>query len=183
MFVSAIGLVFLVILFPFLFLGARLSRHEKLLYKQRRVGKGGSEFWMFKLTTMIPSADEKADEWTTLDDPRITRYGRILRRSHLDELPQVVNILKAELTLFGPRPEQPRYVQALTDVVPYYMFRYSVKPGLTGWAQVKFGYAGTDAEALEKLQYDLYYLSNQGLRLDLLIAGRTLRNIVGLRGR
>jgi lipopolysaccharide/colanic/teichoic acid biosynthesis glycosyltransferase len=182
-FAVSIGSVVLVILLPFLYIGTLLSGHEKLLYKQRRVGKGGTEFWMYKFTTMKPSVDEKEDRWTTLDDPRITRFGRILRRSHIDELPQMVNILKGELTLFGPRPEQPSYVRSLTEALPYYMFRYSVTPGLTGWAQVKFGYAGTDAEALEKLQYDLYYLANQGLRLDLHIAGRTLRNIVGLRGR
>lgn len=181
--VGICGLLLLAVLLPLIYLGNIASGNRKLMYKQLRVGKGGGLFLIYKLRTMPSNGDEEVNHWTTLDDPRISAFGRMLRRSHLDELPQVINILKGELSLIGPRPEQPHYVGALSDVLPYYRLRYLVTPGLTGWAQVKFGYAGTDADALEKLQYDFYYLSNQGLRLDLLIAGRTVRNIVGLRGR
>lgn len=181
--VAVCGLILLGLLFPLIYIGNAVSGNRKVLYRQLRVGKNGHKFWIYKLRTMPTNPDAEVNYWTTLEDPRISPFGRMLRRSHLDELPQVVNILKGELSLIGPRPEQPHYVQTLTEVLPYYTLRYLVTPGLTGWAQVKFGYAGTDADALEKLQYDFYYLSNQGLRLDLLIAGRTIRNIVALRGR
>jgi lipopolysaccharide/colanic/teichoic acid biosynthesis glycosyltransferase len=181
--VALIGLVFLAVVLPFVYAGNLLTGNRRILYKQLRVGKNAREFWIYKFRTMPANPTAELTHWTALDDPRISPFGRILRRSHLDELPQVMNILRGELSLIGPRPEQPQYVEALSKVLPYYRLRYLVTPGLTGWAQVKFGYAGTEADALEKLQYDFYYLSNQGLRLDLLIVGRTIRNIAGLRGR
>lgn len=181
--VGAIGLISLVALFPLVCAGNIASRNTKILYRQKRVGKNGREFWIYKFRTMPSHASEEITDWTTLEDPRISPFGRMLRRSHLDELPQMMNIIKGEMSLVGPRPEQPQYVRSLSETLPYYPLRYLVTPGLTGWAQVKFGYAGNDADALEKLQYDFFYLGNQGLRLDLLIVGRTLRNIVGLKGR
>ena len=124
-----------------------------------------------------------ADEWTGEDDPRITRFGRVLRRTHLDELPQVVNILRGELSVVGPRPEQPHYVEQLTEKLPFYAMRHLVRPGLTGWAQVKYGYAGDERDALEKLQYEFFYLRRQSLDFDLRIVGRTLRSVIGGDGR
>jgi lipopolysaccharide/colanic/teichoic acid biosynthesis glycosyltransferase len=121
--------------------------------------------------------------WTVKGDPRITSFGRILRKSHLDELPQMVNIVRGDLSLVGPRPEQPRYVAELVDKLPFYDLRHLVRPGLTGWAQVKYGYAADDADALEKLQYEFFYLRHQSAALDLRITGRTIRSVLGGAGR
>ena len=122
------------------------------------------------------------NEWTTEDDPRITPFGRVLRATHLDELPQVVNILRGDLSVVGPRPEQPRYVEELTEKLPFYGLRHLVRPGLTGWAQVMYGYAGDEADALQKLQYEFFYLRHQGVALDLRIVGRTIRTVFGSQG-
>ncbi len=131
--------------------------------------------------TMVPGAS--ASEWTAPDDPRITRFGAWLRRTHLDELPQAVNILRGELSTVGPRPEQPAYVEELVEKIPFYNLRHLVRPGLTGWAQVKYPYGSTEADAIEKLQYEFYYLRHQGLGLDLRIIGRTIRSVIGRGGR
>ncbi|MEX2546212.1 MAG: sugar transferase, partial [Chloroflexota bacterium] len=152
-------------------------------YRQARVGRYGHEFQILKLRTMVPTGEQPANEWTSKDDPRITRFGGVLRRSHLDELPQLVNILKGELSLVGPRPEQPHYVAELTDKLPFYDIRHLVRPGLTGWAQVKYGYAGNETDAFEKLQYEFFYLRRQGLAFDARIMGRTLRSVLGGEGR
>jgi lipopolysaccharide/colanic/teichoic acid biosynthesis glycosyltransferase len=124
-----------------------------------------------------------AGEWTSEADPRITPFGNLLRRSHLDELPQVWNILRGDLAVVGPRPEQPRYVADLTEKLPFYDLRHLVRPGLTGWAQVKYGYAGTEADALEKLQYEFFYLRRQSMGFDLQVMGRTLRSVLKGAGR
>jgi len=152
-----------------------------LLFRQLRVGKGGREFTMLKFRTM--SASDGADEWTALDDQRVTTIGRWLRRTHLDELPQVVNILRGDLSIVGPRPEQPRYVAELREKIPFYDVRHLVNPGLTGWAQVKYQYGASVSDALEKLQYEFYYLRHQNLALDARIVARTVRAVVGRRGR
>jgi lipopolysaccharide/colanic/teichoic acid biosynthesis glycosyltransferase len=121
--------------------------------------------------------------WTAEDDPRVTAFGAWLRRAHLDELPQVVNILRGDLSIVGPRPEQPQYVETLEAKLPFYRLRHLVRPGLTGWAQVKYPYGGSAADALEKLQYEFYYLRHQGLALDVRIIGRTLRAVMRRAGR
>jgi lipopolysaccharide/colanic/teichoic acid biosynthesis glycosyltransferase len=121
--------------------------------------------------------------WTEPDDDRLSAVGRTLRRLHLDELPQVWNVLRRDLSIVGPRPEQPRYVSQLSEVIPFYDTRHLVRPGITGWAQVKYDYGATELDALEKLQYEFYYLRHQSLALDLRIMGRTLRSIVGRQGR
>ena len=122
-------------------------------------------------------------DWTATSDARVTRFGKVLRVSHLDELPQVVNILRGDLSLVGPRPEQPRYVAELQEKLPFYNMRHIVRPGLTGWAQVKYGYAGDERDALEKLQYDFHYLRRQSLLFDLRIVVRTIRAVIGRQGR
>ncbi|HVC24580.1 MAG TPA: sugar transferase, partial [Acidimicrobiales bacterium] len=121
--------------------------------------------------------------WTAADDRRVGRVGRMLRRTHVDELPQVVNVLRRELSIVGPRPEQPRYVAELARKIDYYDLRHLVQPGITGWAQVNFDYGSSGLDALEKLQYEFYYLRHQSLLLDARIVGRTLRSIVGRTGR
>jgi lipopolysaccharide/colanic/teichoic acid biosynthesis glycosyltransferase len=132
---------------------------------------------------MRECAAEESDDWTAERDVRVTSFGGMLRRSHLDELPQVLNILRGELSVVGPRPEQPHVVDDLVDKIPYYRLRHLVRPGLTGWAQVKYQYAGTEAETLEKLQYEFFYLRRQSLGLDLRIVGRTLRSVAMGEGR
>jgi lipopolysaccharide/colanic/teichoic acid biosynthesis glycosyltransferase len=139
---------------------------------------------ILKFRTMKPDdGSALAGEWTSEADPRITPFGNLLRRSHLDELPQVWNILRGDLAVVGPRPEQPRYVADLTEKLPFYDLRHLVRPGLTGWAQVKYGYAGTEADALEKLQYEFFYLRRQSMGFDLQVMGRTLRSVLKGAGR
>lgn len=178
--VALVGLVVLVVVTPLVVLGDRLANRGPLLYRQERVGKGGSPFTMLKFRSMRPGGAGSA--WTAVDDDRITRFGHLLRRSHLDELPQVVNVLRGDLAIVGPRPEQPAYVSELVEKLPFYRLRHVVRPGLTGWAQVKYGYAGDERDALEKLQYDFWYLRHQSLALDLRITGRTVRAVLGSEG-
>ena len=145
-----------------------------MLFRQARVGRDGTVFTMWKLRTMDSGPQS---DWTKSGDQRITPFGRLLRRTHLDELPQALNILRGDLSVVGPRPEQPQYVEELTDKIPFYDLRHVVRPGLTGWAQVKFGYAGDEHDALEKLQYDFFYLQRQTLGLDVRIVARTVRDV------
>ena len=168
---------------PFVFVGDLLANRGALLFRQPRTGRNGSTFEMLKFRTMRTAEGEQANYWTEEDDARVTRFGRFLRRTHLDELPQVVNVLRGELSVVGPRPEQPQLVSELVDKLPFYRLRHLVRPGLTGWAQVKFQYAGNEEETLEKLQYEFYYLRRQSLGLDLRIVVRTLRSVIGGEGR
>lgn len=164
---------------PFVALGNLAGNRGPLFYHQDRVGKGGTTFRIHKFRTMRASAAPSAPTpWTDVDDARVTRFGALLRATHLDELPQVLNILRGDLSLVGPRPEQPHYVEQLSAKLPYYDLRHLVQPGLTGWAQVKFRYARSEADALEKLQYEFYYLRRQALSIDLRILARTMRTIV-----
>jgi lipopolysaccharide/colanic/teichoic acid biosynthesis glycosyltransferase len=162
-----------------------LVNRGPLLFRQTRVGRGGVPFEMIKLRTMVPGDPSAGGSgaWTEVGDHRITPLGGLLRRTHLDELPQVVNIVRGDLSLVGPRPEQPHYVEELSDKIAFYDVRHIVRPGLTGWAQVKQGYAADHGDAFEKLQYDFYYLRRQGLALDAKIVWRTVRGIVAGAGR
>jgi lipopolysaccharide/colanic/teichoic acid biosynthesis glycosyltransferase len=174
------GVVVLAVVAPVVWVANRFGNRGPLLYRQERVGKGGRTFVLLKLRTMTPGAP--SGEWTAEADPRVTPVGRILRRTHLDELPQVLNVLRGDLSVVGPRPEQPRYVAELSDKLPFYRLRHLVRPGLTGWAQVKYGYAGSESAALEKLQYEFWYLRHQSLRTDARIIGRTARSVMGSEG-
>jgi lipopolysaccharide/colanic/teichoic acid biosynthesis glycosyltransferase len=176
------GLVVLAGVLPVVWIGNRVANRGPLFYRQRRVGQGGKEFQILKLRTMREDL-EATSSWTADDDVRITPFGAWLRRSHLDELPQVLNIIRGDLSVVGPRPEQPQYVAELTDKIPYYRLRHLVRPGLTGWAQVKYPYGASEIDAFEKLQYEFYYLRHQSLGLDLRIIGRTLRSVIRRGGR
>ncbi len=158
-----------------------IANRGSLFYRQQRVGKDGEPFTILKFRTM--TAGNGPSSWTTSHDPRLTNFGRLMRRVHLDELPQVWNVLRRDLSVVGPRPEQPHYVAQLARQIPFYDTRHLVRPGITGWAQVKYDYGSSELDAMEKLQYEFYYLRHQSLALDLRILGRTLRSIVGLRGR
>ena len=178
------GLIPLALVVPFVLVANLIGSRGPLLFRQERVGKGGVSFQILKLRTMAPTGSgPMSDERTVVNDPRITPVGRFLRVTHLDELPQVVNILKGELSVVGPRPEQPRYVAELSAQLPFYNLRHLVRPGLTGWAQVKYGYAGDETDALQKLQYEFFYLRHQNLRFDLRVIGRTVRSVAGGEGR
>ena len=178
-----VGMLALAVVTPVVVLGDLLANRGPLMYRQTRVGKGGEHFTILKFRTMRElRAEDAHTDWTAQNDPRITPFGNVLRRTHLDELPQVINILRGDLAIVGPRPEQPRYVQELSDKLPFYDLRHLVRPGLTGWAQVKYGYAGDERDALEKLQYEFFYLRHQDLTFDLRIMLRTLRAMIGGRG-
>lgn len=176
-----VGTLALAAVVPFVLLGNRFGNRGPLFYRQPRVGKNGKVFQIWKFRTMSP--DGRVSEWTAENDPRVTKFGGWLRRTHLDELPQAVNILKGDLSIVGPRPEQPRYVDELIEKIPFYNLRHLVRPGLTGWAQVKYPYGASQADALEKLQYEFYYLRHQGLGLDARIIGRTVRSVLRRGGR
>ena len=181
--IGAVGVAALGVVLPFVAIGNLVANRGPLFYRQRRVGRHGRELSILKFRTMRPHDGTVPDEWTSENDPRVTRFGRALRRTHLDELPQAINIVRGDLAVVGPRPEQPHYVTELSQKLPYYGLRHLVRPGLTGWAQVKYGYAGSERDALEKLQYEFYYLGHQSLRFDARVLARTLRSVLGSEGR
>lgn len=178
--VATLALPILTVVLPFVLIGNLTANRGPLIFRQPRVGRDGVLFDIFKLRSMVPGSG--SSEWTTEGDARITTFGRILRTTHLDELPQVFNILRGDLSLVGPRPEQPHYVEQLKESIPFYELRHVAKPGLTGWAQVNYRYGSTEFDALEKLQFEFYYLRHQSIWLDLRILARTLRSVVGREG-
>ena len=178
---GVVGTFVLILVAPVVAVGNLFGNRGPLFYAQERVGRGGHVFRILKFRSMRSDAAVPTT-WTTFDDPRITRFGRVLRTTHVDELPQVWNILRGDLSVVGPRPEQPQYVTELVQKLPFYDLRHIVRPGLTGWAQVKYGYAGDERDALEKLQYDFHYLRRQSLTFDLRILGRTFRSVLGREG-
>lgn len=167
---------------PPVLVGNLVANRGPLFYRQSRVGRNNGEFTIWKFRTMRAEAAAPS-HWTTEDDPRITRFGRLLRMTHIDELPQTINLLRGELSTIGPRPEQPSYVDELSDKIRFYRLRHLVRPGVTGWAQVKYDYGSSDIDAMEKLQYEFWYLRHQGLTLDLRILGRTVRSVIRRQGR
>lgn len=170
-------LIPLVLVAPVVWVANRVGGPGPLFFSQERVGLNGSRFQIHKFRTMQPST-VSAGEWTADNDPRITRVGSILRRTHLDELPQSINILRGELSMVGPRPEQVHYVEHLSNTVPFYGLRHSIRPGLTGWAQVCYPYGATERDAVEKLQFELYYIRHQRLSLDVQVLAMTVANIL-----
>jgi lipopolysaccharide/colanic/teichoic acid biosynthesis glycosyltransferase len=179
--VALAGGVVLLTAIPLVAIANRIGNRGELFYRQERVGRLNERFMMLKFRTMRTDLGA-ATVWTSEQDPRITRFGSIMRRTHLDELPQVWNILRGDLSIVGPRPEQPIYVTELSAKLPFYNVRHLAKPGLTGWAQVKYGYAGSESDALQKLQYEFFYLRRQSIALDIRIIGRTVRAIFGSSG-
>lgn len=160
------------LLFAFLIF---LEDQGPIFLRQKRVGKNGKIFYLLKFRSMTEDAEKEGAVWAEEEDKRITKVGRFLRESHLDELPQLINILKGEISLVGPRPERPEFVGLLEKEIPFYFLRHIVKPGFTGWAQIKFRYARSIQDSLEKFQYDLYYIKNRSLFLDLKILLQTFR--------
>ena len=172
------ALALLIFLAPVLILGAiavRLDSPGPVLYRQRRIGWRGAEFSVFKLRSMIVDAEPDGPRYASRNDARITRVGRLLRKFHIDEIPQAINVLRGEMSFVGPRPERPEFVRDLAREIPHYHHRHLVKPGITGWAQVKYEYAASVEGARCKLRYDLHYIRRFSLALDLLIVLMTVR--------
>jgi exopolysaccharide biosynthesis polyprenyl glycosylphosphotransferase len=180
---ATIGLAALLVLLPFVATLVLLDSGRPLLYRQERVGARGRVFTLTKFRTMCRDAETGSAVWTQPGDSRITRVGRLLRRSRIDELPQLLNILRGEMSVVGPRPERPEFVDRLAKEIPFYNTRHAVKPGLTGWAQINQGYGASVDDSRIKLEYDLYYVRRQSLLLDALIVLRTVGIVLNLRGR
>jgi sugar transferase (PEP-CTERM system associated) len=180
--VAFLGLILALPLLPFIALAVKLGSPGPILYRQKRVGKGSKSFYCYKFRTMRQDAEaDTGATWATDNDPRITRVGGFLRLSRLDEIPQLWCVLKGDMHFVGPRPERPEFVEWLSREIPYYGVRHTVRPGITGWAQVQYKYGNTLEDAREKLQYDLFYIKNASVGLDFWIVFQTIKIV--LRGR
>jgi sugar transferase (PEP-CTERM system associated) len=179
---SFIGaLILMLVSFPVSLAAAAAIKLESggaVFFIQRRVGLDGKEFNLIKFRSMVKDSEKNGAVWAEKNDPRVTRVGRIMRKLRIDELPQLWNILRGEMSLVGPRPERPEFVKELGKTIPFYSIRHLVRPGITGWAQVNFKYGASKEDALEKLQYDLYYVKNLSFLLDLHIILQTIRVVI-----
>ena len=183
--ILASGVILLVVLpiIPFVILAIKLDSRGPVLYRQKRVGLGSRVFYCYKFRTMRQDAEaDTGATWALDDDPRITRIGRFLRTARLDEIPQLWCVLKGDMSFVGPRPERPEFVEMLAREIPFYEVRNAVRPGITGWAQVRYKYGNTVEDSKEKLQYDLYYIKNMSLGLDLMIMFQTIKIVLLGRG-
>ncbi|WP_210394969.1 TIGR03013 family XrtA/PEP-CTERM system glycosyltransferase [Motiliproteus sediminis] len=174
----AISLTLLAIIWPVMLITALLIMLESgprapIFYSQERVGRGGVPFWIYKFRSMRVDAEKNGAVWAMTNDQRITAVGAFIRKYRIDELPQILNVLKGDMSFVGPRPERPQFVDELTETIPYYGDRHQVKPGLTGWAQICYAYGASENDALEKLQYDLYYIKHLSILLDTVILIQT----------
>jgi sugar transferase (PEP-CTERM system associated) len=183
-----VSLLALLIAWPFMLLAALAIKLEDgplapVLYRQRRVGLHGDTFEVLKFRSMVESAEaDGAPRWAEKDDLRCTKVGSTLRKLRLDELPQIFNVLRGEMSIVGPRPERPEFVCELVKTIPFYDERHTVKPGITGWAQLRYQYGSSEHDAIEKLQYDLYYVKNHSLMLDLVIMLQTAEVVLWGKG-
>jgi sugar transferase (PEP-CTERM system associated) len=177
--VSALGLALAAPVTLVTAIAIKLDSAGPVLYRQERVGQNERPFTLYKFRSMTDGAEVRTGPvWATESDPRVTRVGRIIRKLRIDEIPQVLNVLKGEMSFVGPRPERPFFVSALNAKIPYYHLRFSVKPGLTGWAQVSYPYGDSEEDAIQKLQYDLYYVKNMSPMFDLQILFETVKVIL-----
>ncbi|MGH9607968.1 MAG: TIGR03013 family XrtA/PEP-CTERM system glycosyltransferase [Terracidiphilus sp.] len=179
---AAVGLLICLPFIPFIALAVRLSSPGPVFFRQTRVGRRGRLFTALKFRTMRQDAEANGAVWASKDDPRVTSVGRFMRKARLDEIPQLWNVLRGEMSFVGPRPERPEFVQWLSKEIPYYDLRHMIRPGITGWAQVRYQYGATLEETKRKLEYDLYYLKHLSIGLDLLIMFETTKTIVLRRG-
>jgi sugar transferase (PEP-CTERM system associated) len=181
--IALTGLILILPIVPFVILAIKLDSPGPVFYKQQRVGRNNVPFYVYKFRTMRPDAEAKTGAvWAGADDPRITRIGKFLRASRLDEIPQLWCVLRGDMAFVGPRPERPEFVESLTRQIRYYRVRHVIRPGITGWAQIRYKYGSTVEDAKEKLQYDLYYIKNISIGLDLLIMFQTVKTILLARG-
>lgn len=177
-----IGVPFL-LTFPFVALAIKSTSHGSVFYRQKRVGKNGKVFEIIKYRSMSEDAEKDGAKWAKEKDDRITAVGGIMRKTRIDELPQIWNVLKGELSFVGPRPERPEFISDLSQKIPHYEMRQLVKPGLSGWAQINFPYGASIEDATEKLQYDLYYIKNRTLALETSILLKTIMTLLRREGR
>ena len=181
--VGLITLIAALPLIPFIVLAIRLDSKGSVLYRQKRVGRGGKLFYCYKFRSMRWDAEaDQGPTWASDDDPRITRVGKFLRTTRLDEIPQLWCVLKGDMAFVGPRPERPEFVEWLSSQISYYSVRHLVRPGITGWAQIKYKYGNTLEDAREKLKYDLFYIKNASISLDVLIMFQTIKTLLQRRG-
>ena len=179
------SLVLIVIVSPVLVAVAvmiKLDSEGSVFYRQERVTQYGRHFRIYKFRTMVQDADRIGSHVTVGNDPRITRVGAKIRSRRIDELPQLINVLRGEMSFVGPRPERPYFVEKLNQQVPYYDIRHYVKPGITGWAQVRMDYGASVEEAMEKLEYDLFYVKNHSLFLDFMVLIETIQVVLRKKG-
>jgi sugar transferase (PEP-CTERM system associated) len=180
--VSFIALVICLPFIPLIILAVRLSSPGPIFFSQSRVGQRGRLFTVYKFRTMRKDAEAQGAVWAAKDDPRVTPIGRFMRNTRLDEIPQLWNVLRGDMAFVGPRPERPEFVQWLSREIPFYDLRHMIRPGITGWAQVRYRYGASLEETKRKLEYDLYYVKHQSIGLDLLIMFETIKTIILRRG-
>lgn len=176
--VSSSGLLMMFPLFVLVAVLIKVDSPGPVIYRQARVGLRGRPFLIWKFRSMQQDAEKSGPQWAQAEDPRISRVGRWLRMARIDEFPQLINVLRGEMSLVGPRPERPVFVQDLRKIIPYYDLRHTVRPGMTGWAQVKFHYGASVEDAHMKLQYDLYYVKRSSFALDMRILAQTVRVVL-----
>ena len=179
---ALLGILFMILLLPLMLVGNAIANRGPLFYTQNRVGKGGKLFAIIKFRSMNTNAERDGAVWAKPADARVTPFGRLLRKSRLDEVPQFINVLKGDMSLIGPRPERPEFLETLEKELPFYSIRHVIKPGLTGWAQVMHPYANTISDQHKKLLYDLYYIKERNLLLDLKIVIKTISTVLFFRG-
>lgn len=178
-FIASIGLILTLPLFSMIALAIKIDSSGPIFFRQFRVGKDENNFILYKFRTMHQDAESKTGAvWAQKNDPRITRVGRILRKTRLDEIPQIYNVLKGDMSIVGPRPERPEFVEDLLKIIPYYSERHFVKPGITGWAQIRYSYGSSVKDAIEKLRYDLYYIKHTSLFFDFMIIMETIKVVL-----
>lgn len=179
---SSIGLCFGLLIFPLIIIGNVIGNRDPLFYTQTRVWKNGNPFKIYKLRSMVKDAEKEGARYAEKADVRVTQFGKFLRRSRFDEIPQFINVIKGDMSVIGLRPERPIFVKELAEKIPFYEVHHLVKPGVTGWVQVNAMYGSTTNDALEKLQYDLYYIKHRSFFLDISIVIKTLSTIIFYRG-
>ncbi|OUL63044.1 sugar transferase [Flavobacterium sp. AJR] len=179
---SLFGLLIGIILIPFIVIGNCIGNRGSLFYTQDRIGKDGAVFKIYKFRTMVKNSESKGVAFAAANDVRVTPFGKMMRKSRIDELPQFINVIKGDMAVIGPRPERPFFVKEIAQVMPFYETRHIIKPGLTGWAQVNYSYGESIEESLIKLQYDLYYIKHRSIFLDLSITFKTITTVLFYRG-
>lgn len=180
-----VSTVFLTLFFPVglvIAIAIKLDSKGPVFYQQERVGEDGKIFHLLKFRSMSVNAEEHGPLWAGVKDPRVTRVGRVIRKLRLDEIPQVINVLKGDMSFVGPRPERPFFIEQLKNEIPFYSQRHAVKPGITGWAQICYPYGASKEDALEKLKYDLYYNKHMSILFDLMIILETAKIVLLGRG-
>jgi lipopolysaccharide/colanic/teichoic acid biosynthesis glycosyltransferase len=182
-FASVVGLFLLAIIFPWVTLAILVESGRPILFTQTRLGQGGKSYELVKFRTMTPDAEaDGVAHWAQEGDPRMTKVGRLLRKMHLDEFPQFINVIKGDMSMVGPRPERPELVAELEKQIPFYRARLLAKPGIGGWAQVNYGKGSSVEGSARKLEFDLYYIKHRGFFLDLWIIVRSVGSALGFQG-